>query len=145
MILSDLKMNMEEHRAIMRKISIKKVKTESKKLKRKTLFTKYMTELPIKQNTIFYHAYRTRIMAGNPYAIFKELMSRDEFSDFEHYWVYTDEASLSYDTFQRYANNPRVHYVKAFSDDHLKAMATWRMHWIILHYFLFMIKMISQK
>lgn len=86
-------------------------------------YTNFLETLPVKKNTVFYHAYRTRIMAGNPFAIFQELMHREEFADWEHYWVYSDESQLEYDTFQRYAAYENVHYVKKFSDEHLKAMA----------------------
>ena len=69
---------------------------------------------PVQKNTIFYHAYRTRIMAGNPYAIFKALLENEEkYGTFVHFWVYTNEESLEYDTFKRYKNLPNVKLVRA--------------------------------
>ncbi|MGI6736346.1 MAG: CDP-glycerol glycerophosphotransferase family protein [Anaerovoracaceae bacterium] len=105
---------------------LRKARNRYRKFSRRAEFTRYMTQLPVMPDTVFYHAYRTRIMAGNPFAIFRELTEREEFRHFQHYWVYADEKSLENDTFRRYRDDPRVHFVRALSSEHLRAMATCR-------------------
>jgi len=80
--------------------------------------------LPIRKKTIFYHAYRTRIMSGNPLAIFQELLSRPEYTDYQHIWVYGNDEMLEHDTFSRYASLPNVSYVLGDSQEHMEALAT---------------------
>lgn len=107
------------------KKSLKKLKSKLLSNARISLYTKYTMKYPVQKNTIFYHAYRTRIMAGNPYAIFKALLENEEkYGMFVHFWVYTNEESLEYDTFKRYKNLPNVKLVRANSKEHMKALAT---------------------
>ncbi len=94
------------------------------KANRKKVFETYVTQLPIRPNTVFYMAYRNKIMAGNPYAIFKELVSDPNFASYQHYWAYGKESYLDYDTFSRYASFPNVHFVEAQSTEYIEAMAT---------------------
>lgn len=91
---------------------------------RKTQSSHYMRFLPVKKNTVFYHAYRNRIMSCNPYAIFLELIKDPDFENFQHYWVYDSEDVLQYDTFKRYASLPNVHYIKASTPRYLRVIAT---------------------
>lgn len=106
------------------KKSLKRIKSEFLKKSRVSLYASFVNRYPVEKNTIFYHAYRTRIMAGNPYAIFKELVENEEYSEYQHIWVYTTEKSLDYDTFRRYKDLPNVKLVKANSKEHIKALAT---------------------
>lgn len=87
-------------------------------------FANYYLSCLIKEKTIYYHSYRSSIMAGNPYAIFKYLMEQDEFKEFEHIWVYKDNDTLKYDTFSRYLNCSNVRFVKQGSEEQIKALAT---------------------
>ena len=94
------------------------------RIKRMQTYYKFYTKLPVQSNTIYYHAYRTKIMSGNPYAIFLELLSRPEYSDFKHVWVYGSDDSLQNDTFKRFANHKNVSYVLTDSTEHMEALAT---------------------
>lgn len=89
-----------------------------------SIYTDFVKEYPVQKNTVFYHAYRTMIMAGNPFAIFKTLIEDEKYKEFQHIWVYNSEESLEYDTFKRYKVKPNVKLVKANTEEHLKALAT---------------------
>ncbi len=91
---------------------------------RKEVFETYVSQLPVRANTVFYMAYRNKIMSGNPYAIFQELVSQPDFDDYQHYWAYGKDSYLDYDTFSRYASFPNVHLVEAQSTEYIEAMAT---------------------
>lgn len=78
----------------------------------------------IREKTVFYQAYRNNIMAGNPYAIFCELMSRPEYKDYVHIWAYRSDKSMQDDTFQKYKSMPNVIYVKAGTREYSKCMAS---------------------
>lgn len=75
-------------------------------------YAHYFRCAKIQRNTILYQAYRNNIMAGNPYAIFRELIDRPEYKDYLHIWVYTAERNMRDDTFQKYSSMPNVIYVK---------------------------------
>ena len=88
-------------------------------------YVKYTTKFPVEKNTVYYEAFHlNQIMAGNPYGIFRYLMEHEEYSKLKHIWVFRDEKYLAYDTFSRYKECPNVTFVKAFSNEHLKALAT---------------------
>lgn len=91
---------------------------------RKIWYRHYLRSLPVQKNTVFYHAYRNRIMSCNPYAIFLELLKDPNFNNYKHYWVYDSDEVLEYDTFKRHLHLPNVVYVKASTPKHLRAIAT---------------------
>lgn len=82
----------------------------------------YKTE-PIEEKTILYLAYRNNIMGGNPYAIFRELISRPEYSDYKHVWIYGDPKNLKDDTFERYKSLPNVVCVRARTREYCRYLA----------------------
>lgn len=95
----------------------------NKKIDKKKTINKFY-KLPIEDKKIFYSAYNNYIMAGNPYAIFKNIIEDERFKDYEHIWAYKDEESLKNRTFQKYRDSKNVKYVNINSKDYLKALAT---------------------
>jgi len=94
------------------------------RLDRVRTYWEYCNNSPIKEKTIFYSAFRTKIMADSPFALFREILTRPEYADYKHIWVYGKEEVLNNDTFKRYAGHPNVQYVLSNSEEYLDALAT---------------------
>lgn len=107
----------------MKKETRKQVK-KMQKFYYKCLYQEYRDVKPIQKNTVMYQAYRPKIMAGNPYAIFKELIHDEAYKHLTHYWIYGSDAVLDSEACKLYLNHPRVKFVKADTKEHMKALAT---------------------
>lgn len=90
---------------------------------RRSKYARYYKHLAIEENIILYDAYFGRGMICNPYAIFLELVSNDEFKDYTHIWVLEDRVG-SEPVMKPYFKNPNVRAVSRHSDDHLKYLAS---------------------
>lgn len=78
----------------------------------------------VKPNTVFYQAYRPKIMSGNPYAIFKEMIEDPKYDNYIHYWAYGEDVVLESETCKRYRNHPRVKFIKGNTKEYMRALAT---------------------
>ena len=114
----------EELKVIMKKILKKLRGKKVKNFLKRARYWKYVEKKPIKSKTIMYQAYRPKIMAGNPYALFKELIHDAEYDEYVHYWIYGDDSVLESECCKLYKNHPRVRFVKADSKEHMEALAT---------------------
>ncbi|MEF2968145.1 glycosyltransferase [Paenibacillus sp. M1] len=81
----------------------------------------YRDRKKINEKTILYEAYHGRSMTCNPYAIFKQLLEKFEFSDFKHIWVLND---LNDPNVSKYSNNKNIEFVALNSREYLKYLAT---------------------
>lgn len=87
-------------------------------------YTKYFKKEPIREKTVFYQAYRPKIMSGNPYAMFKYMMEHPEYGDYVHYWAYGDDEVLRTDTCKKFSNYPNVKFVRAGSREYMKCLSS---------------------
>lgn len=60
-------------------------------------YTEFLETLPIQKKTIVYESFLGASLGCNPYAIYRELIGRSDFSDFTHIWVVTNETVLPFD------------------------------------------------
>ncbi|MBD5116008.1 MAG: hypothetical protein HDT48_00645 [Ruminococcaceae bacterium] len=87
-------------------------------------YAHYYKKEAVQEKTMLYQAFQSNIMAGNPYAIFCELIKRPEYKDYTHIWVYRTDKSLKDDTFERFKGFPNVVYVKIGTKEYCKYLAS---------------------
>jgi len=65
-------------------------------------YTEYLETLPVQKKTILYESFLGASLSCNPFAIYQEIIDREDFSDFLHIWVITDETELPFDFIPRF-------------------------------------------
>lgn len=90
---------------------------------RRTKYAKYYIQLEIEKNVILYDSYFGRGLLCNPYAIFRQLITDKDFSDFIHVWVLEERVENEPVT-EKYFNNKNILFVRRHSTDHLKYLAS---------------------
>ena len=92
---------------------------KNQKLRKRTRYAYYYKFLPIQPNMILYESFFGRGMLCNPYAIFLELLSNDQYKKFIHVWVidnFKDNESI----IKAYASYKNVIFVKYQGKEYLK-------------------------
>ncbi|MBQ9517461.1 MAG: CDP-glycerol glycerophosphotransferase family protein [Eubacterium sp.] len=110
----------------------KRIIKKGKKFVNKNIVTKprnvtyinYFKDCKVEPGTVLYQAYANKILAGNPYAIFLNLIENPEYSHLKHIWIIKDKSILKYPDVAKYANHDRVRFVMDGSDEALKALCT---------------------
>lgn len=83
-------------------------------------YTKYLKNSPIDEKIILYQSFQGKSMTGNPYAIFKNLISQDEFSKYTHVWAMDSDMIIQ----PFYEKHPNVIFVEIDSMEYIKYLAT---------------------
>lgn len=96
---------------------------EDEHLAKRTLYADFLTNKPIRKKCILYEAYSGRGLICNPYAIFRELLSRKKFKKYTHVWV-LDGMEEYKDLIDEYAPYDNVKFVEFESDEYLEYLAT---------------------
>jgi CDP-glycerol glycerophosphotransferase (TagB/SpsB family) len=126
---------------LLRKVSPKRVKRLAKVLidifykqtvreyrknpafRRRTQYARYYKRCRIDEDTILYESFHGRGMVCNPYAIFKEILTRPECANLKHVWALDDfEANAA--VIDEYKDSRNVSFVKCNSKQYLKALCT---------------------
>lgn len=86
-------------------------------------FKKYYENSPLDNEMILYESRAGQSLTDNPYAIFKEIISRPEFKDFKHVWVVkNDEESIAF--FEKIkSKNIQVSFVKVSTVEYYEKLA----------------------
>lgn len=63
---------------------------KNNKLKLVLQYNEYCETLPIRENTILYESFAGESVSCNPYAIFANIVNKEEFSNWTHVWVLND-------------------------------------------------------
>lgn len=58
--------------------------------KRSAIYAEYYETLEIRENAVLYESFHGMSVTCNPYALFLEILGRDEFRDWSHIWVVND-------------------------------------------------------
>lgn len=107
----------------------KEIKEERRQVKNKNeyqiLLTQYADfyQKPVLDNTILYESFWGRGLVDNPYAIFLELLERQEFSNFKHIWV-IDDFEDNQPIIDAYKGRPNIAFVQYRSKEYVEALAT---------------------
>ncbi len=107
----------------------KEIKEERRQVKNKNeyqiLLTQYADfyQKPVLDNTILYESFWGRGLVDNPYAIFLELLERQEFSNFRHIWV-IDDFEDNQPIIDAYKGRPNIVFVQYRSKEYVEALAT---------------------
>ena len=80
-------------------------------------------ELPLCEKTVVYDAFSGLGVLDSPRAIFKELLSREEFKDYKHIWAVKNK-KISKNNLKEFSDLPNVEIVKSNSLKHLKYLYT---------------------
>jgi CDP-glycerol glycerophosphotransferase len=100
-------------------ISEEKLK-KNRTYRRYALYAEYYENLPIQEKTVLYESFHGRSMACNPLAIFRYLLTRDDFADWKHIWVVNDRNKVP----KEYRSLQNVVFLTRQSDAYLRALAT---------------------
>ncbi len=107
----------------------KEIKEERRQVKNKNeyqiLLTQYADfyQKPVLDNTILYESFWGRGLVDNPYAIFLELLERQEFSNFRHIWV-IDDFEDNQPIIDAYKGRSNIVFVQYRSKEYVEALAT---------------------
>ncbi|MFB7304033.1 CDP-glycerol glycerophosphotransferase family protein [Heyndrickxia sporothermodurans] len=99
--------------------SLKKYRTNAT-FKRTVDYTSYYETLEIRENTILYESFHGKNMSCNPYALFKQLINDERFSDYNHVWVLNDLDNCP----KEFLELPNVEFVAVNSDEYLQYLAS---------------------
>lgn len=108
-----------------------KIKTKLSNYKetlRRAKYAAYYKKYDIEENVILYDSYFSRGMLCNPYAIFRELITNQEFDNYIHVWTVDDRVGNE-PVMKQFADHKNIFVIRRHSDDHLKYLAT--AHYII--------------
>ncbi len=94
-------------------------KLTNKKYKLGMNYTAYLINGGINNNHILYQAYQGKSMTGNPYAVFKQLITDSGFSKYTHVWAMDKDMKIN----PSYSTYPNVKFVIIDSDDYLKYLS----------------------
>lgn len=82
-------------------------------------YTEYYESLPVRDKVVLYESFHGASMSCNPYAIFRHLLTRDEFFDWTHVWVINDKSKVP----ASYKNMSNVIFVTRGSDLYIRHLA----------------------
>ena len=83
-------------------------------------YCEYFETLPIRSNTILYDSWLGGAIGCNPYAIFKYIIDRPEFSGWTHIWTINDPSGIP----REYADRDNVIFIPRNSDAYRRYLAT---------------------
>lgn len=83
-------------------------------------YAEYLDVLPIQECTILYESYHGSSMSCNPYAIFRHVLGRPEFSGWRHIWVINDKNRIP----QQYKERTDIVFIERGSQLYLRYLAT---------------------
>lgn len=83
-------------------------------------FSEFQEELELMDNAILYESGAGITVACNPLAICRQLLEREEYSGYRHFWAITKEESVP----EYLRNDPRVYFIRRNSDLYLKVLAS---------------------
>ena len=104
-----------------RKKAVKFIRKNFTKKSKAIIYTRYYKHCKVKKNTILYQAYSSKILAGNPYAMFKYLINNPKYKHLKHIWIVKDKNAKH---ILPYKNNKNVEFVIGGSKKHMKYLAT---------------------
>lgn len=81
-------------------------------------YTQFYLDTTIFNDEIVYESFHGRGMSGNPYAIFKYLISHPEYQGLKHTWVINDKSSIP----AKY-NNKNIKFVRVHTDEYLEVLS----------------------
>jgi CDP-glycerol glycerophosphotransferase len=93
---------------------------KDKELKKVTDYTEYYENFEVDPNVVVYESFHGNSMSCNPYAIFLELLSREDFQGYTHVWVINDRDRIS----NRFHHLKNVIFVQKESDLYLRYLAS---------------------
>ncbi len=83
----------------------------------------YWRGQPIQQNTVMYESFSGNGMLCNPEAIFRRLLTDEDFKDFTHIWVLSSLHEYR-ETVREFRGSPNVRFVRYASPAYFRALAT---------------------
>lgn len=83
-------------------------------------YTNYIEKSPIDEKTVLYEAYHGQSMTGNPYAVFKELISHPTYKNYKHIWAVNENVPVP----TEYKDMNNIHFVQPKSAEYNKYLAT---------------------
>lgn len=83
-------------------------------------YSEFQHDYVIDENAILYESGAGITMACNPMAIFRELLGREEYAHFRHFWAVNKDESVP----EQLRNDPRVFIVRRNSHLYLKILAS---------------------
>lgn len=78
-------------------------------------YSKFYEKLKVKEDIVVYRCNGTPMISGAPYAVFLELIKREEYSNLIHYIVVNGTIHKEDDKVSQYDNHPRVIFIKSGS------------------------------
>jgi CDP-glycerol glycerophosphotransferase len=79
-------------------------------------YTEYYQTEQLNKKMVLFESFHGLAMSCNPYAIFKYMLTRPEFSDYKYIWVINDKTSIP----EQYLSHKNIIFVKRESDLYLK-------------------------
>ncbi|CAD7341485.1 MULTISPECIES: CDP-glycerol glycerophosphotransferase family protein [unclassified Sphingobium] len=92
----------------------------SKGAKARIEYCEYLETLPIRRNTILYDSWLGGAIGCNPYAIFRYVIDRPEFSGWTHIWAINDPLGIP----EEYAGRDNVIFIPRDCDSYRRYLAT---------------------
>jgi CDP-glycerol glycerophosphotransferase len=89
---------------------------KDKRLQKVVNYTEYYENYPVRDEIILYESFHGNSMSCNPYAIFKYLIQKIEFSNWTHVWVINDKEKIP----KKFLSLKNVVFVKRESDLYLR-------------------------
>lgn len=83
-------------------------------------YSEFQQDYAIDENAILYESGAGITMACNPMAIFRELLGREEYADYRHFWAVNKDETVP----EHLRNDPRVFIVRRNSHLYLKVLAS---------------------
>lgn len=83
-------------------------------------YCEYLETLPIRKNTVLYDSFLGASVGCNPYAIFRNIVDRSEFSGWTHIWAINDPSGIP----KAYAGRENVIFIPRNSDAYRRYLAT---------------------
>lgn len=87
--------------------------------KARRVYTKTCKNVPIHQQMIFYESYHGQSMTGNPYAVFRYLITHPSFQKYKHVWAIRDPIAIP----EQYKDLSNVSFVSYRSKEYAKTLA----------------------
>lgn len=86
-------------------------------------YVNYYEELSIMPKTILFESRDGQSFTGNSYALYREILNDDRFSDYQFYWSYANEDDLN-NLIRNFNHVERTIFVKRNSDQYLRLLAS---------------------
>lgn len=108
-------------RILKRPYGVDFVKYENNKATKDRMeYCEYLETLPIKKNTILYESFHGVSIGCNPYAIFRYIVDRPEFSEWKHVWIIDDLSKIP----EEYVRKDGVIFIPRNCDAYRRYLAT---------------------